>query len=217
VGELQLDGFDTNNLKTDFIRETDAWRELEAFVSQTIEPVLAASRALAHAGAFDLKIRQRIEEERERAFADSDIEEELGLGRALAPRLSTVSPTVAVSIGPLHLQHTFTSGAAATGHVEVRTVRREDEADLLVVSTNARHAVSEYFSDKGLLACLNLADAAVTALAERNAVDLKSHILERLLGERAIRRALVASAKALAPPEEEQPPETHGAEVLTVS
>ena len=46
VGELHLDRFPVNNLKTDFIRETDAWHALEKWVSERIEPVLAMSRAL---------------------------------------------------------------------------------------------------------------------------------------------------------------------------
>jgi Histidine kinase-, DNA gyrase B-, and HSP90-like ATPase len=50
VGEIHLDDFETNNLKTDFIRETEQWGALEQFVESEIAGVVSASKDMAKGG-----------------------------------------------------------------------------------------------------------------------------------------------------------------------
>ena len=113
VGELHLDGFDTNNLKTDFIRETESWRELEQWVSSAIEPILAASRRLAHAGMLDVKIRAEITARRDNHKGDAT---DLHLPDGTRSRDSSASDPVAVAVGPLHLEHAFAARARRPVH-----------------------------------------------------------------------------------------------------
>lgn len=196
VGELHIDAFDTNNLKTDFIRETSAWRELEEWVSRQIQPVLAASRTLAHAGMLDLKIRARIEEERRRLLGDDPPSS----GRRVNGRSRTRQPgesaAVDVAVGALHLQHIYALSDAAQPYVHIERVARPAEADLMIVRTNLTHPACGQVSDRSGWACHNLAEAAARELgADKQYVEMKSVILEKLLGERSLRRALTESAR----------------------
>lgn len=195
VGELHLDGFDTNNLKTDFIRETETWRELESWVSTAIEPIVAASRAMAHAGMLDLKIRSRIAAEREQ-YADETDGLHLPDGILTADQFTSVP--VAVAVGEMHLEHVFTRLGAEAPYVEVENLARDGEADMVVVRTNLAHLAATQIADRSGWACHNIAEAAASRIS-RNAdqLQLKSVILAKLLNERSLRRALQESARRL--------------------
>ena len=196
VGELHLDEFDTNNLKTDFIRETASWRELETWVSDTIEPVLAASRRLAHAGMLDLRIRSAIEDGRTRLLdtEDPNAATELAGGRRMM-RDDDDGPRVAVAVGPLHLEHRWVWKAQEDDYYAVERRARPGDSDLLVVASNLAHPLSSLATDAGAWACHNIAEAAAHSLgtpAEFTA--LKGVILSKLLDERPLRRALLSRA-----------------------
>jgi hypothetical protein len=200
VGELHLDDFDTNNLKTDFIRETAAWRELEEWVSRTIEPILAESRALAHAGMLDVKIRTRLEEERRR-FEEVDGAELHLPARRWRPQEEATSRPVAVAIGSLHLEHVFREGADDEPYLDVARQSRAGETDLVVVRTNLGHPAARQVSDRSGWACHNLAEVAAGELAApQELLPLKSIILGKLLDERPLRRALTEAARELKRP-----------------
>jgi hypothetical protein len=202
VGEIHLDGFDTNNLKTDFIRETPAWRELEEWISGVIEPILAQSRALAHAGMLDLKIKAKIDEERRRVLEGPEGHAlNLPDGSALARQGSDSRP-VAVAVGSLHLEHVFAEGAVDDPYVEVRRITRAREADLIMVRTNLAHPAASQIADRSGWACHNLAEVAARELgAAQEFVTTKSIVLAKLLTERALRRALTEAARDLLRPE----------------
>jgi hypothetical protein len=196
VGEVHLDDFDTNNLKTDFIRETAAWRELEEWISSTIEPVLSESRALAHAGMLDLKIRARIEEQRREIFDDEQFDAP-GSHAAVA-RAPGESEPVAVAVGSLHLEHVFACDGSDSAYVNVTQRARPSEADLLVVRTNLDHVAASQISDRSGWACHNIAEAAALQLGNPTQyVELKGILLAKLLDERQLRRALVETARVL--------------------
>jgi hypothetical protein len=195
VGELHLDTFDTNNLKTDFIRETESWRELEQWVSNAIEPVLAASRRLAHAGMLDIKIRAEITARRERHKGDAT---DLHLPDGILNRDNSASDPIAVAVGPLHLEHVFTLLGPDELYVEVEDITRDGEVNLLMVRTNLAHTAATQVTDRSGWACHNIAEAAAARMS-RNAdqLQLKSVLLGKLLEERSLRRALQASARRL--------------------
>jgi hypothetical protein len=197
VGELHLDDFDTNNLKTDFIRETAAWRELEDWISKTIEPVIAQSRALAHAGMLDLKIRARIDAQRRQVLGDLGSTLNLATGiRDLGNRAE--SRPVAVAVGSLHLEHVYFEGAPDEPYTQVTHHSRPGEADLTVVRTNLSHPAASQVSDRSGWACHNLAEVAARELAsQQEFVAFKSVILGKLLAERPLRRALTDTAREL--------------------
>jgi hypothetical protein len=200
VGELHLDGFDTNNLKTDFIRETPAWRELEEWVSQAIEPALAQSRALAHSGMLNLKIRAEIDRHRRDVLGGEEFEAKGGptVGDRLRITEADASRPVAVAVGSLHLEHVFARDGEEKPYVAVGWEPRVEEVDLLVVRTNLDHPASSQISDRSGWACHNLAESAALELAARDEfVAMKAVILRKLLSERALRRALVESAREL--------------------
>lgn len=196
VGEIHLDDFDTNNLKTDFIRETAMWRELEEWVSRTIEPVLAHSRALAHAGMLDLKIRARLDEQR-REILGGDNDSGLRLPRLRdSEEGGDISRPVAVAVGSLHLEHVFASDGSEAPYVSINREARPDEADLIMVRSNLDHRAAGQISDRSGWACHNLAEAAALQLAApQEFIALKGIVLQRLLDERALRRALTESAR----------------------
>lgn len=201
VGEIHLDDFDTNNLKTDFIRETAAWRELESWISQTIEPVLAASRALAHAGMVDLRIKTHLEEERRRLLGDEGAEPGLNLPARSRAAAADESQPVAVAVGSLHLEHVFVNGASGDPYLTVERQARAGEADLVTVRTNLGHPGASQVSDRSGWACHNLAETAARELVpDAQFVDLKSIVLGKLLEERGLRRALTESARELLRP-----------------
>jgi hypothetical protein len=194
VGELHLDDFDTNNLKTDYIRETEEWRELETWVSQAIEPVVGASRELAHAGMFDLRIKTRIADERARLG-----EEDLHLPNGLLRQEAGESKPIAVVVGTLHLEHVYVEGHADDPYVTIEDVARQSEADIVVVRTNLGHLAASQVADRSGWACHNIAEAAAMRMArEMDPVELKSVILGRLLAERPLRRALTQAVRDIA-------------------
>ncbi len=194
VGELHLDDFDTNNLKTDYIRETEEWRELEAWVSQAIEPVVGASRELAHAGMFDLRIKTRIAAQR----ADID-DEDLHLPDGLLAQQLGQSKPIAVVVGTLHLEHVYVEGRAEDPYVTVEDVTRQAEADIVLVRTNLGHPAAGQVADRSGWACHNIAEAAAMRMArEVDLLELKSVILGKLLAERPLRRALAQAVRDMA-------------------
>lgn len=199
VGELHLDEFDTNNLKTDFVRETASWRELEQWVSDTIEPLLAASRRLAHAGMLDLRIRAAIADERARLLGTDDPAALLDL--VSAGRLATddtVVPGVAVAVGPLHLEHIWVWRTPEDDYLEVERRARAGDADLLIVASNLAHPLAALAADSGAWACHNIAEAAAGSLGPpAQFTSLKGAILPRLLEEKSLRRALLTHPAAL--------------------
>jgi hypothetical protein len=203
VGELHLDGFDTNNLKTDFIRETETWRELESWVSSAIEPIVSASRALAHAGMLDLKIRSRISAERQHYDNDAD---DLNMPNGGPEPDDGTSSPVAVAVGAMHLEHVFAKLDSSASYVEIGTVSREGEADIVLVRTNLAHPAATQIADRSGWACHNIAEAAAS-LMSRNAdqLQLKGVILAKLLHERPLRRALQESARRLTQPQATAP------------
>jgi hypothetical protein len=195
VGELHLDGFDTNNLKTDFIRETDSWRELERWVSGAIEPTLAASRKLAHAGMLDLKIRTKIAEQRRRHLDDA---EDLHLPGGAASRRQGASAPILVAVGPLHVEHVFEMGAPDAPYVAVEELARQGEANLLSVRTNLSHTAATQVADRSGWACHNIAETAAGRISRGvDRLALESVLLAKLLDDRELRRALQRAARAL--------------------
>jgi hypothetical protein len=195
VGELHLDDFPVNNLKTDFIRETDAWRELEGWISSSIEPILAVSRALAHAGSFDTAARSAIAAERERILAA------LGPADVVLPppatQASTRSGVVNVVLGTNHLAHRFESAGSTEPHFRLEQVAREHEQDLTAVFTNVDHPAMTA-NDPSQIACHNVAEAAALDPDYISAfVAVKGHFLTALLNQKEVRRALRSSAKQL--------------------
>lgn len=196
VGELHLDGFPTNNLKTDFIRETDEWRELEVWLSDSIEPVVAASRALAHAGRFDSKLRQLIEREREGVLlalgddATSDILEV----RLPARNRSLSSEAVAFVIGPFHVEHIYRDDAQAP-YMSRERLPRAGEPDLLRVSTNL--AAPGVNTDAATWGCHNIAEALALELGSLDEyIETKAQVWASLAQQREILTALRRAAKA---------------------
>lgn len=192
VGELHLDDFDTNNLKTDFIRETPAWRELERWVSSTVEPVLVASRRLAHAGMLDLRVRAQIDEQRLRIVGSEDADEFLriaGSGEA-APVALDESP-VSVAVGSLHLEHRWVRGSHDDDYFESDRKVRTGESDLVSVRSNLAHPLAERAGSLAFWACHNIAEAAARNLAPTDQfVAFKGVILRGLLDQRDLLRAL---------------------------
>jgi hypothetical protein len=194
VGELHLDDFDTNNLKTDFIRETAAWRELEDWISRTAEPVLAASRRLAHAGMLDLRIRSRIEQERSRLLGTDDLAAAESLIGGI-PLRGEETRAVAVAVGALHLEHSWCWGGEHDAYAEIERRARPGDSDLLVVRSNLRHPLAALVEDQGFWACHNLAEAAARAIGPPDAfTSLKGVILAKLLEEAQLRKALLPIA-----------------------
>jgi hypothetical protein len=189
VGELHLDRFPVNNLKTDFIRETEEWRELEGWVSAQIEPVLAASRALAHAGTFDPKIRSAIEEERERIMAALGPEEMVSLPYDRAERDDASRP-VNLVLGTTHMAHRFEAAGTTSAHFRAEYVARPDDADLISVITNVEHPAMTG-TDPSQIACHCLAEAASLALGEKSDfISLKARLVAVLLEQKPVRRAI---------------------------
>jgi hypothetical protein len=195
VGELHLDEFPVNNLKTDFIRETDVWHALEKWVSDQIEPVLAVSRALAHAGTFDSSVKAAIAEERERILAALGPAEEIPLpGARGGPERA--SDAVNIVLGTTHMAHRFEAAGSNQAHLRVEYLARADDADLIVVFTNTDH-IAMTASDASQIACHNLAEAASLALGEKaEFIALKSQLLSVLLEQKPVRRALRNSLKS---------------------
>lgn len=194
VGELHLDQFPVNNLKTDFIRETDAWHALEKWVSSQIEPVLAMSRALAHAGTFDSSIKATIAEERERILAALGPSDEIPLPNR-TENVGQMSSLVNIVLGTIHMAHRFEASGSDAPHFRVEYLARADDADLISVFTNVDHAAMTT-SDASLIACHNLAEAASLALGDKSElISLKGQLLTVLLEQKPVRRALRSSLR----------------------
>jgi anti-sigma regulatory factor (Ser/Thr protein kinase) len=204
AGELHLDGFETNNLKTDFIRETTTWRSLEAWVAESLEPILSASRALAHSGAFDRRLKSLINEERERILAA------LGDGGLIGAddfhfrpmsrfRVQGRSDAISLVIGSFHIEHRF--GSEADGPFMRRSkFERLAEADLIEVITNF-----EFLQVNGeeavTLACHNIAETVALELAtgSEDYVEVKTKLWRLIAGQpglqTALRRTLTAARR----------------------
>ena len=194
VGELHLDQFPVNNLKTDFIRETETWHALEKWVSKQIEPAIAMSRALAHAGSFDAEVKATIAAERERILAALGPADEIPMPSRRNGSQQLSGP-VNVVLGTIHMTHRFESAGPSSPHFRVEYLSRDDDADLINVFTNVDH-VAMTAADPSLIACHNLADAASLTLGEKlELVALKSQLLNVLLKQKAVRRALRSSMK----------------------
>jgi Histidine kinase-, DNA gyrase B-, and HSP90-like ATPase len=196
IGELHLDGFETNNLKTDFIRETDEWRELEVWLSESIEPVLAASRALAHSGGFDRRLRDLIQREREAILsalgkdALDPILEFKGLRRG--PGRS--SDAVSLVIGPFHVEHVYVEDPEAP-FMRRERVERRGETDLIRVETNV--GFSPLGSDLVSWACHNVAEAVAIELAGADDyIETKSKVWTAIASQSGLATALRRAAKA---------------------
>jgi hypothetical protein len=197
VGELHLDGFETNNLKTDFIRETDDWRELEVWLSKSIEPVLAASRALAHSGAFDRRLRDIIQREREAILAalGEDTLDPVLEFKSLRRGAGTSSNAVSVVLGPYHLEHIYIDDPEAPFMGRAR-VERPGEADLIRVETNLGFEPLRA-SDLVSWACHNIAEAVAVELAAGSSyVETKSKVWTAIAIQPGLATALRRSAKA---------------------
>lgn len=196
VGELHLDSFETNNLKTDFIRETDAWRELEVWLSESIEPVLAASRALAHSGAFDRRLRDLIQREREAilaALGEEALDPVLEF-RSLRRGSGMSSDAVALVIGPFHVEHVYIEEADAP-FMRRERVERPGETDLIRVETNL--GFTSLGSDVVTWACHNVAEAVAVELAVgEDYIETKSKVWSAIAAQPGLATALRRSAKA---------------------
>jgi hypothetical protein len=191
VGELHLDDFDTNNLKTDFIRETSHWRELETWLSREIEPVLTASRKLAHAGLLDLRVRGAIEEHRERLLGTRDPDEAQRLVTGRIMTREQIHRPVFVAVGPLHLEHVWHRGDPDGDYAANERRARPGESDLVTVRSNLRHPLAAQAPDPSWWACHNIAEVAARALGPADSfTTLKGAVLSKLLGEQHLRRAL---------------------------
>jgi hypothetical protein len=194
VGELHLDDLPVNNLKTDFIRETETWHALERWVSEQIEPVLAVSRSLAHAGTFDSGARAAIAEERERILAALG-PSEAHLMPPRRPHSASSSGAVNIVLGTMHMVHYFEAAGSSAPHCREEAMTRVDDPDLLVVSTNTDHPAMTA-SDPSIIACHNLAEVATLRMADPvDFIPRKGQLLSLLLEQKPVRRALRLSLK----------------------
>lgn len=195
VGELHLDGFETNNLKTDFIRETDDWRELEVWLSKAIEPVLAASRALAHSGAFDRKLRDIIQREREgilAALGEEAFDAVLEF-KSLRRGAGASSDAVALVIGPFHVEHVFIEETDAP-FMRRTHLERPGETDLIRVETNVGFAAGGH--DIVAWAFHNVAEAVALELGGVDYIETKSKVWAAIAEQPGLATAIRRSAKA---------------------
>ena len=194
TGELHLDDFPVNNLKTDFIRETEDWHALERWVSEEIEPVLSVSRSLAHAGTFDSRAKARIAADRERILAALGPADEVLLPRSRSAS-EKASGAVNVVLGTTHTAHRFESAGPEAPHFRAEYIARSDDADLITVFTNTDHAAMTA-ADPSLIACHSLAEAASLTLGEKSEfIALKGHLVAILLDQRQVRKALRQSLR----------------------
>jgi hypothetical protein len=196
VGELHLDGFETNNLKTDFIRETDEWRELETWLGEAIEPVVAASRALAHAGSFDRRLRDLISRERETVLAavGEDLLSDMLEVRPAPRNRSRASEAVGLVVGPFHVEHRFIAEPSAPYMTRER-VSRAGETDLIQVTTNT--AFPDLTSDLAAWACHNVAEALALELGSlEDYLETKARLWAAITSQAGIGRALRRSARS---------------------
>ncbi|MEA2232330.1 MAG: hypothetical protein QOD83_2146 [Solirubrobacteraceae bacterium] len=199
IGELHLDRFATNNLKTNFVRETEEWRELEAWLGESIEPVVAASRALAHAGSFDRRLRDLIARERSdvlSALGDGVLHDVLDI-RQLSRNGRVASEAVGIVVGPFHVEHLFVRDSDAP-YMHRERVARSGESDVIRVETNLSFA--ELSSDVATWGCHNVAEALALELSTTDDyVDTKSRIWASLGGQPGLARALRRSASVVTP------------------
>lgn len=196
VGELHLDGFPTNNLKTDFIRETDEWRELEVWIGESIEPVVAASRALAHAGRFDSRLRDLIERERAEvltALGDEAIDDVLEV-RLPRRNRGRASEGVSFVVGPFHVEHIYARDPDLPYMARER-VERIGEPDLLRVTTNLAHP--GVGNDAAAWGSHNIAEVLALELGSlEDYIETKAQVWSSLTQQKEIATALRRSAKA---------------------
>ncbi len=205
VGELHLDKFETNNLKTDFIRETESWRELEEWITEAAGPVLAASRALAHGGTFGSSIAAKIAEERERIL-ELIPEPELRLPGAeensdgCERRQGSASSQVVLLLGETPFEHVFVTRGNPDLPYETEERTRPDGHAAIVVRSNIDDDLAQGQKDLGLWGAYNLAEIAAVATAERGDFVLrKGEILRRIRANRDLMQALRDSVREIAP------------------
>jgi hypothetical protein len=195
VGELHLDHFETNNLKTDFVRETDDWRELETWLGESIEPVLSASRALAHSGSFDQRLRKLITREREQilaALGEDAIDTVLEI-RHSSRQADAAGEAVGLVVGPFHIEHVFVRDPTAP-YMRHRVVTREGESDLIRIDTNL--AFPDVGNDVAAWGSHSVAEALALQIgATDDYVETKSRIWTSLSEQADFIRALRRSSR----------------------
>ena len=159
--------------------------------------MLSESRTLAHAGLLDVKVRAQIDAERDRLLEGSGRDSLLKVPRGVPHNEDArTSDPVAVAIGSMHLEHVWTNDGPNAPYASTEQITRPDDADLTRVRTNLDHAAASTVSDRSGWACQTLAEVAALELAARpDFVSLKSILLQKLLGERPLRRALTESAR----------------------
>jgi hypothetical protein len=159
--------------------------------------VLAASRALAHSGAFDRRLRDIIQGEREAilaALGDDALDPVLEF-KSLRRRSGASSNAVSVVLGPYHVEHVYTDDPEAPFMSRER-VKRPGEADLIRVETNLRFEPLRG-SDLVSWACHNVAEAVVVELgAGSNYIEAKSKVWTAIAAQPGLATALRRSAKA---------------------
>jgi len=194
AGELHLDDFPTNNLKTDFIRETEQWRALETWLAESIEPVLSVARSLAHSGAFDSRLKRLISAERDRilsAVADGTTfgAEDFHF-RPLARFGGTgSSEAISIVIGRFRIEHRF-EGISDGAFMSHRRVERPEEEDLLEIATNLQF-LDLNGEELVTLACHNIAEALALEISNgSDYVETKSKIWHAVASQRPLRTAL---------------------------
>jgi hypothetical protein len=189
VGELHLDDFDTNSIKTDFVRETEAWLALEAWVREAIDPVVAASRALAHGSQFDKGLRDLTSRDHDAVLTTLA---EMGLGHLLeaegVSRAINRSEAVTIVVGPFHVEHTY---GHRPGEPYLRRKRsaRDGEADILQVETN----LGTSYGGRDAVSCAlqNIAEAIALEFADRHDfVMAKNSIWQSIAAQSNISKAL---------------------------
>lgn len=193
VGELHLNDFPTNNLKTDFIRETAAWRLLEEWVSKSLAPVLSASRALAHAGVLHAGLRNAIERERERVLEGNPA---LVLPRPSEPTTGDEGSSVdavTVAIGPFTVEHRFVYRTPLDPPAHLRV--GPGDAQRIRVTSNLASPLTSVFRGAAEFACFNMADVITREASPPAAIEQSRWaVLEALSSDRALMSGLRASA-----------------------
>ncbi|HTB49855.1 MAG TPA: hypothetical protein VK701_02685, partial [Solirubrobacteraceae bacterium] len=195
VGELHLDEFETNNLKTDFVRETEAWRELETWLSEAIEPVVVASRTLAHGGAFDQRLRELITRERNEINArlgEGVMDDVLEIKRL--PESSVMpSDAIGIVVGPFHVEHIFIRDPSGP-YMRRQRLGRPGESDLIRVATNL--AYPHVRGEIATWGCHNVAEALALELGSADDyIETKSRVWASLVEMRGLATELRRSAR----------------------
>jgi hypothetical protein len=184
---LHLDSFPTNNLKTDFIRETAGWRELEAWLSKTVAPVVSASRQLAHASFLDTEATEGLRALRQ--LFDREAKSAAALISSLAPELGTVE----FAFGPYLIRHSYSrepSSPALFWTID----ETSDGPPSLNVSTNLDHRLTETVGNASIWACWNMAEVVALRTSNRDDfVSAKDSLFRALIANDSLVHELVSS------------------------